>query len=115
MRPPEPTAPSFALEADGTVWVEWPDGHQSRLSMSALRAACPCATCRDARDRRDALKVISPLDPRSFVLLSIEAVGNYAVTLVWQDGHRTGIYPYRLLRALCDCLGCRLDRENGSA
>lgn len=115
MRPPEPTAPSFTLEADGILLVEWPDGHQSKLSLRGLRAACPCAGCREQREKKSALKVLSPIDARSVALSTVEAVGNYAVVLVWQDGHRAGIYPYRLLRALCDCFGCRLEREDAPA
>ena len=38
--------------------------------------------------------------------MHLEAVGNYAVSFTWQDGHNTGIYPYRLLRRLCPCPAC---------
>lgn len=27
----------------------------------------------------------------------IEAKGNYAVAIVWSDGHRSSIYPYKRL------------------
>jgi len=29
--------------------VMWPDGHRSRLSWTALRAACQCAECQEQR------------------------------------------------------------------
>jgi ATP-binding protein involved in chromosome partitioning len=30
----------------------------------------------------------------------ITSVGNYAITINWNDGHSTGIYSFELLRAL---------------
>ena len=36
----------------------------------------------------------------------MDGVGNYAVSLTWQDGHSTGIYSFRLLRQLCPCEAC---------
>ena len=39
-------------------------------------------------------------------LVHLEGVGNYAVSLTWQDGHSTGIYSFRLLRTLCPCDAC---------
>lgn len=103
--------PNASIQADGTLWIEWPDGHQSSLTATSLRAACPCAACRDARQASGSLRVMSAPDPRSVRLDALERVGNYAVSLVWGDGHRTGIYPYRLLRGMCDCFGCRLERS----
>ena len=38
---------------------------------------------------------------------SIEAVGNYAIRIVWRDGHSTGIYPFQYLRDICPCPACR--------
>ena len=46
------------------------------------------------------------LDVHDQELVHLEAVGNYAISLTWQDGHNTGIYPYRLLRRLCPCKAC---------
>ena len=37
----------------------------------------------------------------------IEPVGNYALRLVWFDGHGSGLYSYKYLRALCQCDACR--------
>ena len=38
---------------------------------------------------------------------NIKAVGSYALTIVWQDGHDYGIYNWHYLRALCPCPECR--------
>ncbi len=40
-------------------------------------------------------------------LINIEPVGRYGLTPVWEDGHRTGIFTYEKLRALCECEACR--------
>jgi DUF971 family protein len=37
----------------------------------------------------------------------IEPVGGYALALHWFDGHASGIYSFRYLRALCPCEACR--------
>ena len=35
-------------------------------------------------------------------LVDIQRVGRYAVRLVWNDGHRTGIYTFEFLRELSE-------------
>lgn len=39
--------------------VMWPDGHRSRLSWAALRAACQCAECRERR-----VNALAPIQQR---------------------------------------------------
>jgi DUF971 family protein len=34
---------------------------------------------------------------------NLKAVGSYALTIVWEDGHDYGIYNWHYLRALCPC------------
>jgi len=36
----------------------------------------------------------------------ISTVGNYALQLKWFDGHDSGLYSYKYLRALCRCAEC---------
>ena len=40
-------------------------------------------------------------------LRGLEAVGSYAITFEWEDGHHYGIYRWDYLRALCPCPQCR--------
>ena len=40
------------------------------------------------------------LTPEQTDMVDLRAVGLYAVSPLWADGHDTGIYPYRLLRDL---------------
>jgi DUF971 family protein len=82
------------------VLVTWGDGHLSAFPLDYLRSWCPCAICQGhAAEARY-------LDVHDQELVHLDAVGNYALSFTWQDGHNTGIYPYRLLRRLCPCKAC---------
>lgn len=48
-------------------------------------------------------------------LQNIEAVGTYAVTIEWKDGHHYGIYSWNYLRALCPCPECRSQEDSLAA
>lgn len=82
------------------VVVSWDDGHISILPLDYLRSWCPCASCQGHAP------TASYLDLSGQDLAALEAVGNYALGFTWQDGHSTGIYSFRWLRALCPCEAC---------
>jgi DUF971 family protein len=82
------------------VLVTWSDGHLSAFPLDYLRSWCPCAICQGHADEA------RYLDVHDQELVHVDAVGNYALSFTWQDGHNTGIYPYRLLRRLCPCKAC---------
>jgi DUF971 family protein len=88
--------------------IEWEDGHRSAYPLPGLRAACPCAECRGGHagmgGEPTPEMLDGPLPPGAAVeLAGLEAVGNYALQLTWQDGHSYGIYAWDYLRALCPC------------
>ncbi len=92
--------------------VTWEDGHVSVYSFSLLRAGCPCAECRGGHEKMGA--VPDPLiftldlpDSPATRLKTIQPVGSYAITPVWEDGHDYGIYQWAYLRLLCPCAECR--------
>jgi len=92
--------------------VKWNDGHTSLYSFSLLRHACPCAECRGGHANMgsdpDPLVFTMPNeDSLRTQLRKIEAVGSYALTIEWEDGHHYGIYNWHALRALCPCSSCR--------
>ncbi|MFN2150059.1 MAG: gamma-butyrobetaine hydroxylase-like domain-containing protein [Anaerolineales bacterium] len=92
--------------------IEWKDGHTSRIPFSLLRNACPCAECRGGHDKMGSTPPAEVFEleledsPRTH-LSKIEAVGTYALTPMWEDGHQFGIYTWSYLRALCPCPICR--------
>ncbi len=45
---------------------------------------------------------MTELTDDEMTLESLAAVGNYAITALWKNGHDTGIYPYPMLKALCE-------------
>ena len=95
--------------------VKWESGHESAYPFSLLRYACPCAECRGGHEnmRSDPdLEVFNMADEigPATTIKNVEAVGSYALTILWEDGHHFGIYNWRYLRALCPCDRCRNDR-----
>jgi len=85
--------------------LTWADGHTSVLSFGLLRNACPCAECagghENMKSEPDPEVFFIPLqDSRANDLVSIEQMGNYAITIHWGDGHHYGIYRWEYLRKL---------------
>lgn len=96
--------------------VTWQDGHISEYPFTLLRYACPCAECRGGHEHMggdpdpevfDMPEADSPATRMS----NLEAVGSYAITITWEDGHHYGIYNWDFLRALCPCDECRSGAE----
>ena len=86
--------------------VVWDDGHESYYPLEDLRRACPCAVCSGEPDLFGRISGGLPqrYTPASFVLQSVEVVGNYALQPTWADGHSYGIWTHERLRAFCsDC------------
>jgi len=107
MRPDE-RAP-FPMEIVGlgrdSVTIQWDDNHVSTWKARDLRLACRCAECIEEMTGKrllDPAKVPWPLHCEQ-----IELVGNYGLQFVWSDGHGTGIFRLRDLRAMCPCADCR--------
>ncbi len=81
------------------LWIKWSDETESKISLQRMRELCPCATCLAERDNQS--KNYIPLLLSGQITVSgIEAVGSYAIQIIWQDGHDTGIYEYPFLKNL---------------
>ncbi len=82
----------------GGLRVRWQDGAVTSASARELRLGCQCASCVDEFTHRPLL------DPASvaadIAIASLDPVGNYAIHLVFSDGHDSGIYAWPLLRSL---------------
>ncbi|HEY5983679.1 MAG TPA: DUF971 domain-containing protein [Anaerolineales bacterium] len=88
--------------------VSWDDSHVSTYPFGLLRAACPCAGCRGGHENMHAEPDASVFeqqleDSPATRIANVRAVGSYALTIVWEDGHDYGIYNWHYLRALCPC------------
>jgi len=99
----------------GTLEIDWADGHNTVYGFEALRWLCPCAYCRGEAGMPGWLDSAPTLTPQQIQLTDLHLVGNYAVSPHWADGHKTGYYPFRLLRDRCPCPECtaRRARESG--
>jgi DUF971 family protein len=88
--------------------LSWDDGHEGRMTLAALRDACPCAGCQGETVLFRS-SVPAPPDlttPGRYELKGAQAVGNYALQFFWADGHTEGIFVWDLLRSLCSCPTC---------
>ena len=90
--------------------IEWDDDHVSTFPLDGLRRACPCAGCQGHDN-------MGTLPEREIFLvpallrwdeLKLKPVGNYAIQFTWDDGHDTGIYTWKSLRAMCPCDDCSI-------
>lgn len=87
--------------------ITWADGHKSHYPLTYLRKNCPCATCREIHPAPKpantgmSLTVLPAGIDRATVFADAKLVGNYAIQITWADGHSTGIYDFRYLRAMC--------------
>ena len=83
-----------------TLEIDFADGHRGIYPHEILRGYCPCAVCQGHQGP------IRFVEGGNLELEDLEEVGNYALRLVWGDGHATGIYSHRFLRELCHCPQC---------
>lgn len=82
--------------------IDWSTGERDRFPWSYLRSNCPSATEKAARESAAAnpLQVLSKIP--SSELVSVRAVGRYALAPTWSDGHSVGIYTWDYLRELAN-------------
>ncbi len=79
--------------------LTWESGEERNFPLKYLRKYCPCATCE--QDRSEWSKTYIPIFLQNQITISeIQPVGNYAFNIIWNDGHRTGIYEHEKLRLI---------------
>jgi ATP-binding protein involved in chromosome partitioning len=101
--PPGPFPRELKQAGPAELQITWSDGHLSTYPVVYLRRMCRCAACVDEMSGKpilDPAKVSDRVRP-----IEINPVGRYAVNIIWNDGHSSGIYTYEHLRAICPC--CR--------
>ncbi len=108
----------IAISKSKGIDIDWKDGHHSQYGLSYLRENCPCATCAGTHgppttlpDKANPLQLFKPV----LKMTGVEPVGNYAVKIVWSDGHSTGIYSYDHFRKICPCEECKQAGDRVSA
>jgi ATP-binding protein involved in chromosome partitioning len=94
----EKTPIGFLRRDSRTLSILWEDGHRDDFDVRDLRLTCHCALCVEEMSGRkllDPKTIRSDVSPRKIV-----SIGNYAIQFSWSDGHNTGIYSFKDLRAL---------------
>ena len=93
--------------SDTVIVILWSDGHESLYFADHLRKNCPCAACeKRPSDTSEGLFKIYGQNMSNVKFTGWVQMGRYAVEFHFSDGHNTGIYPYNLLRELCQCDVC---------
>ena len=78
------------------IEVDFADGERYALTFEYLRAHSPSAEVQGHGPGQDVLQIAK----ENVSVLAIEPVGHYAVRLVFDDGHDTGLYTWKYLREL---------------
>ncbi len=81
-----------------TLDLSYADGHHFSLSAEYLRVFSPSAEVRGHAPGQETLQ----LGKHDVEIDRIEPVGRYAIRLVFDDGHDSGIYTWDELRQLGD-------------
>lgn len=92
---PIPTALTLHQRAR-TLEIAFEDGSSATLSHEFLRVWSPSAEVRGHGPGQEVLQV----GKREVELVDIQQVGNYAVKLVFSDGHASGLYSWDYLHEL---------------
>jgi len=77
------------------VIVRTPDGKEKKIKALELRKSCNCALCVEEFSGKPLIKEGSIRE--DVYPYKIEPKGNYAVAVIWSDGHKSSIYPYERL------------------
>ncbi len=91
--------PEINFDAE-KITLKWPDGSEKTISNSELRFSCKCARCVEETSGKQILKKedISP----DIQAEEVRPLGNYAISIKWNDGHSSGIYPYKSIKELAE-------------
>jgi DUF971 family protein len=89
-----PLPDRIALSADRrTLGLDYPNGSHFDLSAEYLRTHAPSADVRGHGGKGGQLVA----GKRDVTIEAVEPVGNYAVRIVFSDGHRNGLFDRKAL------------------
>jgi len=80
-------------KADRTLSVHFDDGAHFVLTAELLRVESPSAEVQGHGGEQK--RIVG--NKRDVAITAIEPVGNYAVRLIFDDGHDSGLYSWRVL------------------
>lgn len=87
-----------AHKSTGQLELEWPGSPAVEVPFRLVRERCPCASCIDENTGE---RILDPRTiPADIEPTDMSFTGNYALKIVWSDGHSTGLYTWDLLAEL---------------
>ena len=86
----------MAREKGRVLEVAFDDGQAIRLSAEKLRVESPSAEVQGHSPSQKR----AVTGKENVAIVAIEPVGNYAIKIVFDDGHDTGLYSWDYLRKL---------------
>jgi DUF971 family protein len=88
-----------ALKDTRQLEISWTDGATYQIPFKRLRCECPCAQCLHEITGE---RIIQPDSvPDDIHPTELGYSGNYALRIVWSDGHNSGIFTWERLHAIC--------------
>jgi len=99
----EPQPRHLELKKDTALIVHWTDGRVSVYPIAYLRRMSPSADAKAIREEMDRNPLtVLPSSTASGPLTATgaELVGNYAIKVIFSDGHDTGLYSWLYLREI---------------
>ncbi|HEY3322594.1 MAG TPA: P-loop NTPase [Planctomycetota bacterium] len=78
--------------------ILWADGKTTIYNARELRLACPCAACRNEMTNEQIIKDADV--PADIKIVETRPVGRYGQSLVFSDGHSSGIYANDMLKEM---------------
>lgn len=95
------------LKKDTALTITWQDGRESVYPIAHLRRLSPSADMRELRKqmKKNPLTILpsggaSGGGSGPLTAVDAEMVGNYAIKIIFSDGHATGIYTWDYLREI---------------
>jgi DUF971 family protein len=85
-----------AMDKGRTLEVAFDDGRTIRLTAEKLRVESPSAEVKGHSPSQK--RIVTGKE--NVAIVGIEPVGNYAIKIVFDDGHDTGLYTWSYLREL---------------
>ncbi|NWF88777.1 MAG: DUF971 domain-containing protein [Ignavibacteriaceae bacterium] len=79
--------------------INWDDASETAVSLEMLRKFCPCASCSSERET-NSKSFIPMFYLDQLKVQELKLVGNYALNIIWKDGHASGFYEYQYLKNL---------------
>ena len=107
MPDPPPSPKHLDLNRKKGLTVHWQDGRISFFPILYLRKMSPSADAKMLREEMEKnpltvlpASAVSDPDASPLTATGAEMVGNYALKIIFSDGHDTGIYSWEYLREI---------------